>query len=129
MATISTTGTQIALDDILAEGTDGQYLDITLTDAVGTPIDTAALVSITGTLRAVDTETAIFASANLVSTGRATYPGAAGVVRVTFSAADLAASGTRALQTRELALTIVHSGTLVFRCWVRFRVWNGAELS
>ena len=48
----------------------------------------------------------------------------AGRVRVTFTAADMAASGSRELQTRELTLRVTHSSGQVFHCAVVFRISN-----
>lgn len=113
------------LTDIFTEGGSGQYIELDLTDpATGTAISTAAIVSLTGTLRSLDTEEAIFAVANLITSGRSSYPGTAGRVRITFTAADMAATGTRELQRRELTVKVVHSTDKVFAAAVRFRLAN-----
>ena len=121
----STVGTLVTLDDVLTEGADGQYVEVDLTDpATATAINTGSIVSITGTLTSLDTGAAVFSAANLVSTGRSSYPGTAGRVRITFTPADMAAVGTRERQRRELTLVIVHSSTKVFHCAVRFGLVN-----
>ena len=121
----STVGTLVTLDDVLTEGADGQYVEVDLTDpATGSAINTGSIVSITGTLQSLDTGAAVFSAANLVSTGRLSYPGTAGRVRITFTPADMAAVGTRERQRRELTLIIVHSTTKVFHCAVRFGLLN-----
>ena len=120
----STVGTLVTLDDVLTEGADGQYVEVDLTDpATGSAINTGSIVSITGTLTSLDTGAAVFSAANL-STGRSSYPGTAGRVRITFTPADMAAVGTRERQRRELTLVIVHSSTKVFHCAVRFGLLN-----
>lgn len=124
----STVGTVVALDDIFAEGTDGQYVEVDLTDGSGAAIDTATIVSITGTLRSRDTEAALFEDADMVASGRSSYPGAAGRVRITFTAADMAASGSRELQTRDLTLSITHSVNKVFHCGVAFGLLNQRDV-
>jgi hypothetical protein len=121
----TTVGTVVALDDILTEDTDGQYVEVDLTDAEGTPIDTASLVGLAGTLRASDTGTAVFEDADLLAApARASYPGEPGRVRVTFTAADLESHGPRALQTRVLTLAITHSTDQLFHCAVQFTLQN-----
>ena len=120
-------GNLAVLDDVLAEGTDGQYVEVDLTDGAGAAIDTGAISGITGTLRSLDTEEVLFGGDTpadlLEAPARASYP-EAGVVRVTFTTADMAVKGSRALQTRELTLTVTHSGGQVFACAVQFRVRN-----
>lgn len=49
-------------------------------------------------------------------------------MRITFTAADLAASGSRELQTRELTLTVTHSTNKVFNCGVVFRLLNQRDV-
>jgi hypothetical protein len=121
----STVGTLLTIDDVLTEGADDQYVEVDLVNpATDAAINTASIVSIPGTRTARDTGTALFSAANLVSTGRSSYPGTAGRVRITFTPADMAAVGTRERQRRELTLVIVHSSTKVFHCAVRFGLVN-----
>ena len=126
-------GGRVVLEDVFTEGADGQYLELDLTDpATGDAISTGAITAITGVLRSLDTELAIFGEgtpADLLATSRASYPGTAGRVRVTFTAADMAASGSRDVQTRELTLRVTHSSGKVFVCAVTFRVSNLRDVS
>lgn len=128
-------GGRIVLDDVFTEGVSDQYVEVDLVDpASGSAISTAAISAITGVLRSLDTETAIFGGTtpeNLLpgSGSRGSYPGTAGRVRVTFTAADMAAQGSRELQTRELTLRVTHSGTKVFVCAVQFQVRNLRDVS
>jgi hypothetical protein len=121
----TTVGTTVTLDDVLTEGSDGQYVEVDLTDAAGTAISTGAIVGITGTLRSLDTEEVIFGGDTPVSmASRASYPGDPGVVRITFTAADMVSKGSRQMQTRELTLIVTHSTDKVFHCAVRFQLQN-----
>lgn len=127
MSTVS--GGRIVLDEVFTEGVSDQYIEVDLVDpASGTAISTGAISAITGVLRSLDTEAVVFGSpsaANLLAApARASYPGTAGRVRVTFTAADMAAQGSRELQTRELTLQITHSGGKTFVCAIEFRVRN-----
>jgi len=125
----STVGTLVTLSDVLTEGVSGQYLEVDLTDAADVPIDTSAIVGITGTLRAIDTGEALFEEADLLAApARATYPGAPGRVRVTFTSDDMASrvlSGRpQEFQTRRLALSVTHSEDQLFHCGVQFTLHN-----
>jgi hypothetical protein len=123
----SAVGTSVTLDDALTEGTDGQYVEVDLTDGSDTPIETAQIVSVRGTLRSLDTARALFEDVDLVSTDRVSYPGAAGRLRVTFPAADLASEGSRQIQRRQLTLRVTYSLTKVFHCAVVFSLVNLAD--
>jgi len=116
----SSAGTLVVLDDVFTEATDGQYIEIDLVDPEGTAIATSTIASITGTLRSLDTQAAIFAQVDLLASGRATYPGALGRIRITFSADDVTALGSRERQRRELTLVIRHHVTHAFVCAVHF---------
>jgi hypothetical protein len=121
----TTVGTTVTLDDVLTEGSDGQYIEVDLTDAAGAAISTGAIVSITGTLRSLDTEEVIFGGDTPASmASRQSYPGAAGRVRITFTDADMVSKGSRQMQTRELTLAVTHSTDKVFHCAVRFQLQN-----
>lgn len=122
MATI--VGTTATLDDVLAEATDGQYIEVDLADASGALIDTATIVSLVGTLRSLDTLETVFADDDLLASSRASYPGAAGRVRVTFLDTDMVTFGPREYQRRELTLAITHSVDRRFHCAVRFYLQN-----
>jgi len=125
MSTTTIIGTEVTLDDVLTEGTDGQYIEVDLTDAAGVPITTAAITGLTGTLRSLDTGEALFEDADLQAIpARASYPGTAGRVRVTLTAADVASRGSRELQTRRLTLSVTHSDDQQFHCSVEFRLHN-----
>lgn len=121
-------GGRVILEDVFTEGVSDQYLEVDLVDpSSGSAISTGAITAITGVLRSLDTEVAIFGEgtpADLLATSRASYPGTTGRVRVTFTAADMAASGSRELQTRELTLRVTHSGSKVFVCAIEFRIRN-----
>jgi len=123
-----TLGTVITLPDVLTEGADAQYVDLDLVDAEGTPIAPIAVTSIVGTLRSLDTEALLFADADLVATGRASNPpGAPGRLRITFTAADMAATGPRQLQRRMLTVVATHSDGLLFHCGVVFSLVTLAD--
>ena len=125
MSTLATLGTHVTLTDVFTEATDGQFIEVDLTDGAGVPIDTAAIVGIAGTLRGLDTALAFFEDADLLGApARASYPGAPGRVRVTFTADDMASDGPRALQTRRLTLDITHSTDQLFHCSVQFTLHN-----
>ena len=129
MSTSTILGTVVTLNDILTEGTDGQYVEVDLTDAAGVPMDTNAISGITGTLRAVDTGTATLDDADLLAApARASYPGTPGRIRVTFTAADLASQGSRELQTRRLTLSLTHSAAQQFHCGVQFLLHNVGDV-
>jgi hypothetical protein len=123
----TTVGTTVTLDDVLTEGSDGQYVEVDLTDAAGTAISTGAIVGITGTLRSLDTEEVIFGPVSMAS--RQSYPGDPGVVRITFTAADMVSKGSREMQMRELTLTVSHSTDKVFNCAVRFQIVNMRDVA
>lgn len=114
------TGNDVSLRDEFRQDTSGQYIEVDLVDPDDVPIDTAAIDSVVGTLRAIDTGVALFEDQDLLDTLRLTYPGAPGRIRVTFTAADMAASGSRILQRRELALVITYSVVRAFVCTVTF---------
>lgn len=121
----TTVGTVVTLDDVFTEGSDGQFVEVDLVDGAGVAISTGAIVGITGTLRSLDTEEVLFEEADLLEApARATYPGTAGRVRVTFTAADMVSKGSRELQTRMLTLEVTHSTDKVFNCAVRFQLGN-----
>lgn len=126
-------GNLAVLEDVLAESTDGQYVEVDLADGAGAAIETGAITAVTGTLRSLDTGEVLFGGATpadlLAAPARATYPGTAGRVRVTFTDADMASKGTRHMQRRELTLTVTHSGGSVFNCAVRFQVRALADVS
>jgi hypothetical protein len=123
----TTVGTVVTLDDVFTEGSDGQYVEVDLTDAAGAAISTAAIVAIEGTLRSLDTEEVIFGPASMAS--RQSYPGDPGVVRITFTAADMVSKGSREMQTRELTLAVTHSTDKVFNCAVRFMLSNMRDVA
>jgi hypothetical protein len=113
------------LEDVFTEGADGQHVEVDVVDpSNGQAINTASIVSIFGTLRSLDTGETLFANADLVNTNRASYPGGDGVTRITFTAADMAAKGTRARQTRLLTLKVVHSDSKVWHGAVQFPLAN-----
>jgi len=123
-----TLGTVITLDDVLTEGADAQYVELVVLDAAGTPINQVAVTDLHGSLRSLDTEALLFADVDLVATGRASFPpGPAGRVRVTFTAADLAATGPRQLQRRMLTVVATHSDGLLFHCGVVFSLVTLAD--
>jgi len=129
----STVGTLVTLSDVLTEGVSGQYLEVDLTDASDVPIDTSAIGGLTGTLRAVDTGELLFESADLLEApARASYPGAPGRVRVTFTSDDMASrviSGRpQEFQTRRLTLSVTHSEDQVFHCGVQFLLHNMGDV-
>ena len=124
-----TVATFVTLTDVLTEGTDGQYVEVDLTDAEGVSIDTSAISGLTGTFRALDTGEALFEAADLLAApARASYPGTPGRIRVTFTAADMESrviSGRpQELQTRRLTLSVTHSEDQVFHCGVQFLLHN-----
>jgi hypothetical protein len=123
----TTVGTTVTLPDVLTEGSDGQYVEVDLTDAAGTAISTGAIGGIVGTLRSLDTEEVIFGPASMAS--RQSYPGDPGVVRITFTAADMVSKGSREMQTRELTLAVTHSTDKVFNCAVRFMLSNMRDVA
>jgi hypothetical protein len=126
----TTVGSTVTLDDVFTEGSDGQYVEVDLVDAAGEEIATGAIVGITGTLRSLDTEEVIFGGDPPISmASRQSYPGDPGVVRITFTAADMVSKGTRELQTRELTLAVTHSGGKVFNCAVRFQLGNMRDVA
>lgn len=113
------------LSDVFTESADGQYIELDLVNpATGLAISTAAIVSLTGTLRSLDTDDVFFSAANLIASSRSSYPGTAGRVRITFTAADMAAIGPRDVQRRELTVKVVHSTDKVFVAAVRFTLAN-----
>ena len=130
----TTLGTVVTLDaDILSEDTDGQYVEVDLTDGNGVPINTAAIDGIVGTLRSLDTQGALFDDVDLMAApARASFPGAPGRVRVTFTAADmksvLLSNRPQRFQTRRLTLAITHSGDRLFHCSVLFRLYNMGDV-
>ena len=123
-------GNLVQLSDVLAEGTDGQYVELDLVDGDGVPLNTANITAITGTLRSRDTGLVVFggASPETLYPGRATFPGELGRVRVTFSAADLASSGARELQTRSLTMRVDHTSGLWLHCAVVFLLRNLSDV-
>jgi hypothetical protein len=118
----TTVGTVVTLDDVFTEGSDGQFVEVDLTDGAAAAISTAAIVAIEGTLRSLDTEEVIFGPVSMAS--RQSYPGTAGRVRITFTAADMVSKGSRELQTRMLTLEVTHSTDKVFNCAVVFGLCN-----
>jgi hypothetical protein len=113
------------LDDVFTESADGQYIEVDLVNPSNDEeIVTGSIVSIHGTLRSVDTGEALFLNEDLVATSRSSYPGGAGVTRITFTAADMSAKGTRELQTRLLTLKVVHSAGKVWHGAVQFPLGN-----
>jgi hypothetical protein len=123
----TTVGTTVTLTDVLTEGSDGQYVEVDLTDAAGTAISTGAIGGIVGTLRSLDTEEVIFGPASMAT--RQSYPGAAGRVRITFTDDDMVSKGSREMQTRELTLAVTHSTDKVFNCAVRFQLVNMRDVA
>jgi hypothetical protein len=123
----TTVGTTVTLTDVLTEGSDGQYVEVDLTDAAGTAISTGAIGGIVGTLRSLDTEEVIFGPASMAT--RQSYPGAAGRVRITFTDDDMVSKGSREMQTRELTLAVTHSTDKVFNCAVRFMLSNMRDVA
>lgn len=120
------TGGMSVISDVLVEGTSGQYIEVDLIDgSTGSAVNTGAITAIVGTLRSMDTGATIFNTVDMLAgTPRATYPGTAGRVRVTFTDADVVAAGTREVQRRLLTLRITHSGGNVFHCAVQFLLRN-----
>ena len=89
----STVGTLSRSPMSSPKGTDGQYVEVDLTDAAGMPIDTGAIGAIGGTLRALDTGEAPVRGRG---SARGARPGELSRrprgVRVTFTADDMVES-------------------------------------
>lgn len=125
-------GGRIVLEDVFTEGSTGQYIEVDLVDpSTGDAIDTGAIEAATATLRSLQTGAVLLAATSVMPGGssRGSFPGAAGRLRVSFTAADLASSGSREFQLRELTLLITHSGGKVFPCVVQFPLRNSRDIT
>jgi len=122
----TSSGGVTAIPDVLTEGTDGQFIAVTLADpATDETIDTTAITAILATLRSLDTEEALFEDVSVFPGGesRGSYSVDDEIV-VTFTATDMASKGTREMQRRLLTLEVTHSGGKVFNCAVEFGLRN-----
>ena len=107
---ITSNGGFSILDDVLTEGTNGQFVAVTIADPItDETIDTSAITAITATLRSLDTENAIFEDEDVfpASGSRGSYTDD-NEIMITFTAEDMAASGSREMQQRLLTLEITH---------------------
>jgi hypothetical protein len=101
--------------DPYIEATGGQTVTLRLVDAAGALIDPVAISDVTATLTSIDTGQVLFAGANVTpGTGGRGSINDDGELVITFTAADMAASGTRERQLRRLTYRVTHSGGLVF---------------
>lgn len=106
--------------DRYIEGTDGQSVVVRLLDAAEELIDGGAINEVIATLESLDDGTVIIDEEDCTP-GEVGSRGSVnddGELVVTFTAADMAASGPRALQGRRLTLKVTHSTD---------RVWYGEE--
>lgn len=123
-------GNLTILTDVFSEGIGGQFVTLTLIDPTSNgSINTAAISAATATLRSLDTGEAVFANTSVLpgSGSRGSYP-SAGVLRITFTAADMTAVGHRELQRRELVVVITHSGDKVLKHVIEFPLSNVGEV-
>lgn len=117
-------GNLAVLTSMYAERTDGQSVELVVTDpATDVPIPASAITQVRGTLRALDTNKTFYADAILATGTRVTYP-AAGRIRVLFLKADMGISGPAERQPRRLTLDITYTGGRTMVCAVDFTLRN-----
>lgn len=115
------------LTDEFSEGVSGQFIDFALVDPTSNAaVNTASITVATATLRSLDTGNTVFANTSVIG-GRGSYP-SAGVLRVTFTAADMVSVGSRELQSREMVVNLTHSGSSSLKHVVQFPLRQTGEV-